>query len=205
VALLLFACVGLASTILIVLADRRRWRWTGFAEIRRTKAEEEDLQPAKTLWDWLQLLVIPLALAGLAFLLTKSQNDRDQRREDQRAAIQRATAADAAREEALRAYLTQMSALMLDRNLLRSRRGTNVRAVARTLTLTALRRVDGERRGLVVRFLNEARLLDSRDPKVYLANASLENAQLRGADLERAFLRAYLNRGLRCGWRRGLS
>jgi hypothetical protein len=125
--------------VLIMLAYRRRWHWTGFAEIRRTRADEEDLQPAKTLWDWLQLLVVPVALAGLAFLLNESQSRRDQQRDDervtrqgetenQRAALQRATAADAAREEALRTYLTQMSGLMLDRELLRSRPRADVRA-----------------------------------------------------------------------------
>jgi hypothetical protein len=47
-----------------------------------------------------------------------------------------------------------MSALMLDRNLLRLRPRADVRAVARTVTLTALRRLDGERKGLVVRALS---------------------------------------------------
>jgi hypothetical protein len=161
----------------------------GIVEIRSKKADEEDLQPAKTLWDWLQLLVIPLALAGLAFLLDASQSSREQRREDQRDARQSATAADATREEALRGYLAQMSWLMLDRKLLRSPHGADVRAVARTVTLTALRRVDSKRKGIVVRFLAEARLLDPNDPRV-----ALNDADLRSADLRRAFL---LGEGLR--------
>ena len=178
-----FACVGLALTVLIVLAYRRRWRWAGFAEVRRDRTDGAEVQPAKTLWDWLQLLVIPLALAALAFLLNSAQSSREQRREDERAARQRAIAADAAREEVLRAYLTQMSALMLDRNLLRSRPRADVRAVARTVTLTALRRLDGERKGLVVRFLAEARLVSRTDPKVDLNDADLRSADLRGAPL----------------------
>ena len=192
-----YALVGLASSVFIVLAYRHRWRWTGFAETRRTKAEDEDLQRAKTLWDWLQLLVVPLALAGLAFLLNNSQSNREQRLEGQRERRQEATAADAAREEALRAYLTQMSGLMLDRSLLQSRPGDDVRAVARTVTLTVLRRVDGERRGLVVRFLVEARLLHRSDPKVELDAADLRFADLRDADLGDADLRgADLRRAL---------
>jgi uncharacterized protein YjbI with pentapeptide repeats len=154
--------------IIIVLGYRLAWGWTGL--------------PGKTLWDWLQLLVIPLALAGLAFLLNNSQSDREQRREDERASRQRATAADAAREEALRTYLTQMSGLMLDRKLLRSRRGDDVRAVARTLTLTTVRRLDGERKAAVVRFLVEARLLSARDPKVELEGANLRSADLQDVD-----------------------
>jgi len=44
---------------------------------QRGQAGDEDFQPARTLWDWLQLLVIPLALAGLAFLLNSSQTNRE--------------------------------------------------------------------------------------------------------------------------------
>lgn len=171
----LYASVGVALAVFTVLAYRRRWRWTGFAGIHRKDADVE-IQPARTLWDWLQLLVITLALAGLAFLLNNSQSEREQRREDERttreqrraderAVQERGRAEEAADEEALRGYLAQMSALMLDRKLLRSRRGSDVRAVARTLTLTAARRLDGERRGVVVRFLAEARLVESPDPK----------------------------------------
>ena len=167
--------------VLVALAYRRGWRWTGFTEVRRRKADDEDVQPAKTLWDWLQLLVIPLALAGLAFLLDSSQTAREHRAEDQREALQRATAEDAAREEALRTYLAQMSGFMLDRDLLRSRPGTDLRAVARTVTLTTLRRLNGERKGLLVRFLVEARLVSSSDPKVNLQGANLRSASLKGA------------------------
>jgi uncharacterized protein YjbI with pentapeptide repeats len=181
---LFIASLGLAVTIFIALAYRRRWRWTGFSEIRKDEAaDDEVLQSAKTLWDWLQLLVIPLALAALAFLLNNSQSDREQRREDERAARQQATAADAAREEALRAYLTQMSELMLDRKLRRSRPFSNVGTVARTITLTTLRRVDGERKALIVRFLFEAELLDRPLPNVNLAQANLRSADLEGAPL----------------------
>lgn len=176
-----FACAGLAVAVFIVLAYVRRWRWTGFAAEGRSTVDDEQFQPAKTLWDWLQLLVIPLALAVLAFLLNNSQTNREQRREDERAARQSVIAADAAREEALRGYLTQMSGLILDRELLRSRPDDDVRAVARTVTLTTLRRVDGERRGLVVQFLAEARLLSEDDPKVGLEDADLRSADLRGA------------------------
>jgi hypothetical protein len=206
-----YALLGLALMVFIVLAYRRRWRWTGFAESRRKQAEHEDVQPAKTLWDWLQLLVIPLALAALAFLLNNSQSNREQRREDQRSALQRATAADAAREEALRAYLTQMSGLMLDRNL-RSQPGADVRAVARTITVTVLRRLDGERKASVVRFLLEAGLLapigspgcrrgcqdsvalygaDLRSvelPGAFLVGVDWPEVDLRGADLRGAVL-----------------
>ena len=162
----------------------------GGTEAQQVPGEEP--QPAKTLWDWLQLLVIPLALAGLAFLLDSSQTNRELQREDERAARQRMIATDAGREDALRAYLTQMSALMLDRKLLQSEEDSTVRALARTITLTTLSRVDGERKGVVLQFLSEARLLFSANPppgpKVNLQDANLRSADLRDADLQYAYL-----------------
>jgi hypothetical protein len=152
--------LGIATFgIFVALAYRRRWQWTGLpaAAARDNSAVE---QRAKTLWDWLQLLGIPVVLATLAFLLNEAQSSRDQRREDRRTAQQRTTATDTERENTLRTYLAQMSDLMLDRRLLRSKPGADVRKVARTATLTAVRRLDGSPRGVVVQFLAEARLLD---------------------------------------------
>lgn len=190
--------------MLIALAYVRRWRWAGFAETRTEKIQDKDVQPAKTLWDWLQLLVIPVALAALAFLLNNSQSSREQRREDERAAGQQAIAADATQEDTLRAYLAQMSDLILDRNLLRSQPVSDVRAVARTVTLTTLRRLDGERKGVVVRFLAEAGAIDAGGAAVELADANLRSAELREAllfdtDLTYADLRGAHLRGARLG------
>jgi len=47
---------------------------------------------------------------------------------------------------------------MLREQLLTSKHGSAVRAVARTVTLTTLRRLNGERKGDVVRLLYEAGL-----------------------------------------------
>lgn len=131
----LIAGAFVALMVLVVFAYRKGWqRKTGFR--------------GKTLWDWLQLCGIPVSLALLAFFLTNAQSLREERH-----------AADAEQENTLRTYFAQMSDLMLDRRLLRSKPGADVRRVARTATLTAVRRLDGPRRGLVVRFLAEARLL----------------------------------------------
>jgi uncharacterized protein YjbI with pentapeptide repeats len=171
----------------VVLAYRQHWQWTGLPAARSEPTDAEGSRP-KTLWDWLQLLVIPLALAGLAFLLNSAQTDREQRREDRRVESQGRRAADSAREETLRTYLTQMSSLMLDRQLLQSKEHATVRAVARTVTLTALRRLDGERKAVVIRFLAEADLLSFRDPRVVLDNADLVDAHLARSVLIRANL-----------------
>ena len=107
----------------------------------------------KTLWDWLQLLIVPAILIGVTFAWSATQERSDNRREDRRIAADRAAAEEASQDATLRGYLDQMSGLMLDRNLLSSKPGDAVRAVARTVTLTALRRLNGERKAEVVQFL----------------------------------------------------
>jgi uncharacterized protein YjbI with pentapeptide repeats len=137
----------------------------------------------KTLWDWLQLLIVPAILIAVTFAWSATQTRNDNKREDRRIAADRA-AADIARQDAtLQAYFDQMSRLMLDRKLLTSKDGDAVRAVARTVTLTALRGLDGERKGEVVRFLGEAELLNVEDAQVVL-----DDADLVGANLKDAFL-----------------
>lgn len=60
------------------------------------------MKPAgKTLWDWLQLLIVPLVLALGAFWLNQIQKDRDQKAAEQRAQAERAIADDNQREAAL--------------------------------------------------------------------------------------------------------
>ena len=198
--IVLYAAIAAAVVIAFTtLAYVRGWEWTGFAERRRG----DEVLPARTLWDWLQLLVVPLALAAVAVLFNQWQSDREQRREDRRAAEVRVAdrnraaraeraAADAARNDALRRYLDAMSELMLDRQLLKRPKldAPNIDApnnVARTLTLTTLRQLDGERKGEVVRFLAQAGLLegDRSSARVVLEDADLRGAKLSGALPER--------------------
>jgi len=42
----------------------RLWRWTGLGTYIDSDGKR---QPGKTLWDWLQLLIVPLLLAGGAY------------------------------------------------------------------------------------------------------------------------------------------
>ncbi len=116
----------------------------------------------KTLWDWLQLLIVPAILIGVTFAWSATQTRSDNRREDQRIRADKAAAEKARQDETLQSYLDQMSSLMLHEKLLTSKPGDGVRAVARTVTLTALRRLDGERKAEVVRFLYEALLVTTR-------------------------------------------
>jgi hypothetical protein len=182
---------GVAIILVIALGYRRRWAWTGFIA--------GDGRP-RTLWDWLGLLVIPLALAALGFALSAAQTERDNRRDDararldrtlanERAAADRARGLDQDREEILRTYLGQMSGLLLDRDLGSARTGSEAKALAHTLTLSVLPRLDGERKGVVLRFLDEAGLIRGLNPKIRLWGADLRHVTLDGASLDRPALR----------------
>ena len=182
-----------------------RWgEWLGVGERRWKKAPDEEVQPGKTLWDWLQLLIVPAILIGVTFAwggCDEQDNAReegriaaDNKREDRRIAADRRAAEKARQDATLQSYLDQMSHLMLDKKLL-SKPSDQVRSVARTVTLTALRRLDGERKAEVARFLSEAKLLGNpngndvarvtspQEPLVKLFAADLSDADLRGAFL----------------------
>jgi uncharacterized protein YjbI with pentapeptide repeats len=189
-----------AVVVFVVLAYVRGWSWTGFTEPRAGDDHVRDRR--RTLWDWLQLLVVPLVIALVAFLLSDAQSRRQDARErrdaNRQRALERSASVDDAREGALRAYVEQMSDLLLTRDLAHSR-SASARQVARTNTLTVLRRLDGPRKGLVLGFLEDAGLLIYPEPRVRLDSADLRGAVVRnssflnadfgGADLRRADFR----------------
>jgi uncharacterized protein YjbI with pentapeptide repeats len=161
-----------------------RWPdWLGLSEKRWVRAENEEIRPAKTAWDWLQLLVVPVALAVLAIAFNSWQSSREADRERARAEREREFAEETRLDDTLRAYIAQMSELVLDRKLLSSRSGSEVQALARTLTLTTLQRLDGARKGEVLQYLIESGLIRVRDPKIRLAGADLSSVELNGLRL----------------------
>src|SRR5215510_92777 len=164
-----------------------RWRWPDWMGVGEKSWPAEpgrEVRRAKTLWDWLQLLIVPAILVGVTAAWSYTQTRNDNKREDRRIAADRAVAEEARQDATLQAYLDQMSGLMLHEGLGQAKEASAVREVAKIVTLTTLRRLDGERRGAIVRFLSEARFLDVTDPKIDLDGADLRSADLRNAFLE---------------------
>ena len=96
-----------------------------------------------------------------------------------------------AQDEALQAYLDQMSTLLIERNLRGSEEASEVRTLARTRTLTVLKRLDPSRKPAVLQFLQEAELVQSSGdsaPIIELAGADLGESHLSGANLREADL-----------------
>src|SRR5215211_6767189 len=140
----LFIGIAVAATTLIVLlaVGGASLGWTGFAD--------------KTLWEWLQLLgalAIPVVLAAAGLWFTAQQDQRQQqieadraqqaqKIETDRAEAERELAEQRAQDEALQAYLDQMSNLLLQKNLRKAEADSEVRTLARARTLTVLSRLD---------------------------------------------------------------
>jgi uncharacterized protein YjbI with pentapeptide repeats len=161
------ALAALAVVVLLILGGARQG-WTGFG--------------GKSLWDWLQLLIVPLVLVTVGLWFGWSQDAR-----------QRVTEENRAMDTALQAYLDEMSRLLIEEDLHGAQPGDNLSDVARARTLTVLDQLDGARRGNVLQFLYEAELINKERPVVNLVDASLaegsffeedfSGANLKGVDL----------------------
>ena len=172
---------------------------------RQTADKKEGRKPwtlrefgGKTLWDWLQLLIVPVVLSLITVVFAWQQDIRQDQIEDQRAKAERELAVRRAQDEALQAYLDQMSGLLLERDLRTAEKGGEVRTLARARTLTALKRLDPSRKTVVMQFLVEADLVqgvDGREPVISLSGADLGDVNLSGADLPGANLREAVLRG----------
>src|SRR5258707_258654 len=142
--------VLIALVVVIILGYSHKWTWAGLR--------------GKTLWDWLQLLIIPavLAVGGYLFNYSTSRNERranEQRAQTEREAAEkhaqteREIALDNQREAALQAYIDSMSELLLEKKLRESADSDEVRKIARVRTLTALPRLYPLRTRSVIQFL----------------------------------------------------
>ncbi len=177
--------VILALLTLILIRIGYRYDWTGFGETTRPKSEtQEEVQPRKTLWDWLGLLIVPLVLTVGGFVFAIQQDARQQRIEDQRAESERQLEEQRAQDAALQAYLDQMSQLMLERDLRSSEEGSEVNTLARARTRTVLAQLDGRRKGSVVQFLYEASLINKERTVVSLSLVDLRGADLTGLNVK---------------------
>lgn len=166
---------------------------------------------SKTFWDWMELFLVPAALAaaGLWFSHVQKQTElviaEKERETDREIALERQ------QQQTLEHYLDRMKELLLDRELGPEAK-PEVKRLARTWTLNVLRELTAKRNKQVVQFLQESELVgrkaivDLREAdlaevdlrkanlsgvnlsSVNLSNADLSNADLSNAKLQRANL-----------------
>src|SRR5215211_2938985 len=143
-----------------------------------------------TVRDWLPIvgaLLIPVMIALGTWGITWQQG----KIEDRRAEAERELAKQRAQDEALQAYLDQMSTLLLEKDLRSSTEDSEVRTLARARTLTVLGRLDPSRKSAVMEFLVEAELVqrvEGSEPIIRLAGTDLSAASLSDANLSGAVL-----------------
>ena len=142
----------------------------------------------KTLWDWLQLLIIPVVLAVGGYLFNYTTTRAEQRNTQVRDQNEQAIASDNQREAALQSYIDNMSELLLHGKLRESGEDDEVRKIARVRTLTVLPRLDANRKGSVLQFLHESSLIHKDKKIIDLRGADLRSADLRSANLTEATL-----------------
>jgi len=144
--------------------------FTGFNGERVPNLQQ--YQPPKTLWDWLQLLIIPAVLAVGVTIFNRLLNERS-----------RDIATDQQQETALQNYLKEMSKLLITSKLRDSASGSLERDIAHARTLTVLPGLDPLRKGRVLRFLYETGLIYKENTIVDLRGANFSNLRIHETKL----------------------
>lgn len=157
----------------------------------------------KTLWDWLELAIVPAVLISLVALLNYGAGERERR-----------TTIEREQEEALRLYLDNMSEFFLKYDLREKLKKVTVEAgayydtrggddppvvdIARVRTVTTLRKLNVRRREEVIDFLRDAGLYFGESallqraimPRIDLRGSNFWNVNLAWAKLSEASLTA---------------
>jgi hypothetical protein len=180
---LILVIVALVSFVYLLILGYS-FPWTGFGDY--TKPDEKFV-PAKTLWDWLQLLIVPVFLAVGALIIDGSRKRSERQLE-----------ADRQRQKTLEDYYACITDFLLRGQLKGPGASVDVRRIARTRTLASLRLLDSGRKAQLLQFLYEAGLINA-GPAInlngadftgaLLDEATLVHAELRGVDFRGASLR----------------
>ena len=202
----------LIALVIALIYAGYRFDWGGFSGYNKVSittevtsspqkiTRTEEYQPGRNLWDWIQLLVVPIILAVGVFWLNQIQKSREekaskQRAEfenmeiEQRARTEREIASDNQCEATLQSYIDKMSELLLGEGLRESDSKAEVRTIARVRTLTILPRLDTSRKRSVLQFLYDPRLLEKGKTVIDLSEADFTKADLTGANLSNADLK----------------
>jgi Pentapeptide repeats (8 copies) len=139
-------------------------RWAGFGD--------------KKLWDVLQLIIVPVILAGGAYYLQDAAKQREQ-----------AASIEKANQDTLVKYLDQMAEL-LQKGLLKTKSDSEKFVIAQAKTVIALQSLNSTptKQHLVIQFLAAANLYTLDGKKGILYKAKMSKANLKKADLSSANL-----------------
>jgi uncharacterized protein YjbI with pentapeptide repeats len=151
--------------------------WTGFGK----STKDDKIEPAKTLFDWLDLLIIPLSLGLLGWLYKEAEKSQAERSEKEKS-----------RNESLNSFFNVITDLQ-QKNDLSGNPSNQAKAMAKTRINMTLSQLDGARKGQVLQFLYESDLIDV-SPKLKLLGANfneaiLDQIVLGGSEIRGAFFK----------------
>jgi uncharacterized protein YjbI with pentapeptide repeats len=192
ITIIVLAVLLIAGIIFMIITE---WGpvWVGVAGHSEPQMfDNQEYVPRKTLWDLLELLIVPGALALTALWFSNRERKDDREATEKRAQIDREVAenraqtdrdisTDRLQEAALHAYYDKMTELLLEKKLREAEKGEEVISIARSRTLTTLRSLDGKRKGMLIKFLCEANLINRQHTLINLDDADLDNAELSNA------------------------
>lgn len=169
--------ISILHDLYVIIVEGGTWKdGTGFS--------------GKTLWDWLELLIIPIALGLGALWFNRQEKRRELDLQQQRFEEDQKITRDSQYQSALQSYLDTISELLLKEDLFskRASKGEPVRDVAQTRTTTMLRFLDVDRRNIIIQFLRDAGLADGLLSGASLAKADLKKTNLNSINLSRTNL-----------------
>ena len=154
--------------------------WTGFGSY----VNQPDIERYKTLWDWLDLIIIPVFIALFTWIYTEFEKDKNSKIEQENA-----------REKTLDSFINTMTELLVKHDLAGTPEQKRL-AIARTRINLALPQLDGGRKGQILQFLYESDLVDL-NPKFRLLGCNfneslLENIVLGQAEIKGAYFKEAL-------------
>lgn len=192
--------IALSAGIVLLLASFAVFpssapEWTGFGSHPHPTSPQRDI-PYRSLWDWMELLIVPLIIGVAAYWFSQIQQNRDIREvQTDRELAEDARdhdwqmARDHEEQQVLENYYDRMAELLLEHDLrAESEANEAVRSIARARTLTVLDNLNSVRKGLVLRFLHESNLISGRRPVIDLNRADLSEADLTALSLSGAHL-----------------
>jgi uncharacterized protein YjbI with pentapeptide repeats len=176
-ALLIVAVV----VVVIILGHLYNWNWdwTGFTASTNPSPTVVIYQPGKTLWDWLQLLIIPIVLAVGGYIFNVALQEREEK-----------TTTANQEEAALQSYLKNMSELLLHKSPSEDSTEKNTREkIMRAYTLTTLQLLKSpDRKRSLFLFLQDTNLI-SKDERIgHLKGANLSGIRLSAMELPKVDL-----------------
>jgi uncharacterized protein YjbI with pentapeptide repeats len=164
----------------LILGYTQWAEWTGLGSYTGPLSKD---QRGKTLWDWLELIIVPAILAFGIYYLNSQNRERELEAQTKRSDDEKQLDIDKNREAWLQSYLDKITELLLAHNLRSSTNEDEVRSVARARTLTTLRNLDAHRKGLLLQFLADTNLINAKNPIISMENMDLTAANLSYAKL----------------------